>query len=196
MILAAASLLAALQAVPAAQYEHYPRKEMRAKVEACGFAQVWVGRNKAKREVIRVKDQSAADDQLVCAAKAMDPTFYASEFAPELAERFAKIRAAIARPRVLAEARARFARSPEMGPPPERLPDEGELALAKRIEAFCGPAANGAFTDAAGRAAISGQWMQERSLSPDAMVAMAGTLGCIIQASIIADIEIGGPGLG
>ncbi len=195
MILALAGLVAALQpeAPPLPPYDHLAPKAIRAAIESCGFTQVRVGRDKAKRQVVRVSDKNATDDQLTCAAKALDTTFYGYEFAPELIARFAPIRAAIARPRQLAEARARFAKEPERGPPPERLPGESNEAVAQRIETFCGNKAEGAFVQEAGRIMISGDWMAERSATPDAMVAMADTMGCIMQASIIADLQIGGP---
>jgi hypothetical protein len=198
LIVALAGLAAALQSAPPSlpAYDHLPRKEMRAVIEACGFTQVWVGRDKAKREIVKVSDKTGTDDQLTCAATALDTTFYGYEFSPELAQRFAPIKAVVARPRLLAQAQARFAKEPERGPVPERLAGESSLAAAKRIEAFCGPVAEGAFVEDAGRIMISGNWMAERSATPDAMVAMADAMGCIMQASIIADIDIGGPAAG
>jgi hypothetical protein len=199
VIVALAGLTAALQsaALPSPPpYDHLPPKEMRKVIETCGFTKVWVGRDKAKRSIVRVSDTIATDDQLTCAAKALDTTFYGSEFSPELAERFVPIRAAIARPRQLAEARARFAREPERGAPPERLPEESNIAVAKRVETFCGPVAKGALVEEAGSIKVSDDWMQQRSATPDAMVAMAATLGCIFQASVIAELELGGPGTG
>jgi hypothetical protein len=197
LIFAAVTLVAAAQsAAPLPEfptYDHLPRKEMRAVIEACGFSQVWVGRNKEKREVVRVSDTTATDEQLTCAAKALDTTFYGHEFAPELASRFAPIMSAVAKPRQLAQARARFAREPERGPPPERLPDEADLSLAKRVEAFCGPAAEGAFVQENGYTLISGDWMQRFTVTPDAMATMGDTFGCLLQASVIADLPIGLP---
>ena len=195
MILALAGLAAALQAKPPAipPYNHLERKEMRAVIEACGFTQVWVGRDKSKREVVRVNDKAATDEQLTCAAKALDTTFYGDEFSLELAPRFAPIMATVARPRQLAEARARFARSPEMGPPPERQAGESNLALAQRVETFCGDLAEGAFVEQAGHILISDDWMAVRAATPDGMVAMADTMGCLFQASVIADLTLGGP---
>ncbi len=197
MIFAVFGLAAALQAAsPAAppappRYNHLEPKRMRAAIEACGFKQVWVGRDKTKASVVRVSDTSATDDQLTCAAKSLDVTFYSYEFSNELAPRFAPIKAVIARPRQLAEARARFARSPEMGPPPERLLDETDLALAKRIETFCGADAQAAFMQEAGAILISGDWIQQRSVTADDMVEMASTMGCLMQAAVIADLPIG-----
>lgn len=195
MILAVVGLAAALQAEPATipPYNHLERKEMRAVIEACGFKQVWVGRNKSKREVVRVSDTAATDEELTCAAMALDTTFYGDEFSPELAPRFAPIRAAFARPRQLAEARARFARSPEMGPPPERLAGESNLALAQRIETFCGDAAKGALVEQTGHILISGDWMAQSSATLEGMVAMGNTMGCLLQASVIADLTLGVP---
>ncbi len=195
MIFALAGLAAALQAPASAPsfYNHLPPKEMRAAIEACGFKLVWVGKDKRKRSVVRVSDTVGTDEQLTCAATVIDKTFYTEEFAASLAERFAPIRAAVARPRQLAEALARFARSPEMGPPPERLPDETDVALAKRVETLCGSAAEGAFVQEAGAILISGDWMQQRSSTPDSMVAMASTIGCLMQAALIADLPIGRP---
>lgn len=194
MILALVGLAAALQSAAPPPHDHLPSKAMRATIEACGFKRVWVGRNTATRVIVRVSDTSATDEQLVCAAKALDTTFYGSEFAPELALRFAPIRTQIARPRLLAEARARFARQPERGAPPERLSTEADIAVARRTETFCGPAADGAFVEEADSIQISGDWMQQRSSTPDAMVAMADTLGCIVQAAVIAELDIGAPG--
>jgi hypothetical protein len=194
LILALAGLAAALQSAAPPEpppYDHLPPKEMRKVIEACGFTKVWVGRDKAKRSVVRVSDTAATEDQLTCAAAALDTTFYGYEFSPELAARFAPIRAAIARPRQLAQARARFAKEPERGPPPERMPGEASPALAKRIEAFCGPAAKDALVEDAGYTLISSDWMAESSASPDAMVAMADTMGCIMQAAVIADLTLG-----
>ena len=194
MIFAGLALAAALQAAPPAlpPYNHLEPKPMRAAIEACGFKQVWVGRDKQKRSLVRVSDTSATDEQLTCAARALDTTFYGHEFSPELAARFAPIRAAFGRPRQLAEARARFAREPERGQPPERLPGESDLAIAKRIETFCGTGAAGALVAEGGYIMLSGNWMAERSATPDAMVAMAETMGCLMQASVIADLALGG----
>lgn len=195
MIIALAGLAAALQAAPPSLpvYNHLPPKEMRKVIEACGFAEVWVGRDKAKRSLVRVSDTAATDEQLTCAAKAIDTTFYSWEFSSALTPRFAPIKAAIARPRQLAQARARFAREPERGPPPERLPEESDLALAKRVEAFCGRGADGALLQQEGSILVSGDWMAQRASNPDAMVAMSETLVCIMQASIIADLTLGPP---
>lgn len=196
MILAVAALAAAAlqaEAPPLPPYNHLEPKPMRAAIEICGFKQVWVGRDKQKRSVVRVSDTSATDEQLTCAAKALDTTFYSHDFSPELAPRFAPIKAAIARPRQLAEARARFAEEPERGPPPERQPDESDLALAKRVEAFCGASAQGALVGEGANIMVSGDWMAQRSANLDAMVAMAETLGCLMQAAVIADLPIDGP---
>jgi hypothetical protein len=198
-LILAAVLAAALQAAPPADapaippYNHFDPKPMRAVIAACGFKQVWVGKDKRKGSVVRVSDTAATDEQLTCAAKALDTTFYGYEFSPELTSRFAPIRAAIARPRQLAEARARFAREPERGPPPERLPDESNTALAKRVEAFCGTDAEGALVQEERYTLLSGDWMAQRSATPDAMVAMAETMGCLMQASVIADLTLGRP---
>ncbi len=199
MIFVLAGLAAALQAPAAAPapapsfYNHVPPKEMRAAIEACGFKQVWVGKDKRKRSVVRVSDTAATDEQLICAATVIDKTFYTEDFAAPLPERFAQIRAMVARPRQLAEARARFARSPEMGPPPERSPNETTAALAKRVETFCGADAEGAFVQEAGAILISGDWIQQRSVTADDMVEMASTMGCLMQAAVIADLPIGPP---
>ncbi len=195
MILALASLAATLQAAAAAEparYDHLPPKEMRAAIEACGFKQVWVGRDKRKRSVVRVSDTAATDDQLTCAAVVIDKTFYSDEFAPPLAERFAPIRSAIARPRQLDEARARFAREPQRGTPPERQEGETDLALAKRVEQFCGPGSAGAVLEEGGRIVISQGWMQEQMNGPGGIVAMSSTMGCLFQASVIAGFQFGG----
>jgi hypothetical protein len=198
-LIVAALLAAALQGTSPAEapsippYNHLDPKPMRAAIAACGFKQVWVGKDKRKRSVVRVSDTAATDEQLTCAAKALDTTFYDYEFSPELTPRFAPIRAAIARPRQLAEARARFAREPERGPPPERLPDESNVALAQRVEVFCGADAEGALVQEEGYTLLSGDWMAQRSASPDAMVAMAETMGCLMQASVIADLTLGRP---
>lgn len=165
-------------------------------VEACGFEDVWVGRNRDKREVVRVRDTAATDAELTCVAEAMDPTFYGAEFSPELAERFDAIRAAIARPRLLAEARARFAREPERGAPPERIEGESDIAMARRVETFCGADAAGAFLESGGIVAISPAWMEERASNLDRLIELSETLGCIFQASIIADLPIMIPGNG
>ncbi|MBA4045164.1 MAG: hypothetical protein C0471_12200 [Erythrobacter sp.] len=196
MILALAGLAAALQSAAPAEpppYDHLAPKEMRKVIEACGFARVWVGRDKREILLVRVEDSSASDEQLICAAKAIDTTFYTHEFSPELAPRFAPIRAAVARPRQLAEARARFAKEPERGPPPERLPGESSLAVAKRIEAFCGAVAEGALVQSGDHIMLSGEWMARRFSTVDAMIVNAGTMGCLMQASVIADLQLSGP---
>jgi hypothetical protein len=198
-VILAAVLAAALQAAPPADapaippYNHLDPKPMRAVIAACGFQQVWVGKDTRKRSVVRVSDTAATDAQLTCAAKALDTTFYNYEFSPELTPRFAPIRASFARPRQLAEARARFAREPERGPPPERLPDESNVALARRVEAFCGPDAQQALVEEEGHILISGDWMTERSGSGAGMMVMAETMGCLMQASVIADLTLGRP---
>jgi hypothetical protein len=142
---------------------------------------------------VRFSDTAGTDEQLTCAATVIDKTFYTEEFAAPLSERFAPIRAVVARPRQLAEARGRFARSPEMGPPPERSPDETDVALAKRVESFCGADAEGALVQEAGAILISGDWMQQRSATADDMVEMASTMGCLMQAAVIAELPIGRP---
>lgn len=169
---------------------------MRAAVEACGFKQVWVGRDTREILIVRVKDTNASDEQLICAANALDTTFYMHEFSPELAPRFAPIRAAVARPRLVAEARARFAQEPERGPPPERLPGESSVAAAKRIEAFCGAVAEGALVQSGDHIMLSSEWMAQRFSTVDAMIVNAGTMGCLMQASVIADLLLVGPAEG
>lgn len=195
----AAGLLAMVQAAPEtfdsnAYYETWSRKEMRAKIEECGFEEVRVYKNKVKATVVQVKDASATDEQLRCAAERIDKTFYGHEFSPELAGRFSAIKAEVARPRQIAQARARFAREPEKGPPPERLDGETDAALASRIETFCGPKAKGAL-DArfgpAGTVAISPEWMAPMQGNLDAIADLAETMGCLMQAAVIADLQLG-----
>ena len=194
MILLALSLAIAGEAFdPSAYYDHPPRKEMRARVEACGLDQVSVVKNKAKREVVRVEDTEASDDELICAAKVIDKTFYGDEFSPQLAQRFARFRAEIARPRQIATARLRFAKEPERGPPPERLVDESDIALARRVESFCGTDAAGFFVEDAGHLSASREWAQARTRTLDGIEQMAETMGCVIQASFIAELEFSMP---
>lgn len=178
---------------PSTYYDHPSRKVMRARIEACGFEQVAVVKNDAKREVVRVKDTEASDDELICAAKEIDKTFYGDEFSAELAPRFASFRAEIARPRQVATARLRFAKEPEKGPPPERLDGESDLALAKRVEAFCGAEAQGFFTVERGQLMTSNEWLAAQGSSFEGLMAMADTMGCVIQASFIAELEFSMP---
>ena len=177
-----------------AYYETWSRKEVRQKVEECGFEEVKVYKNKAKATVVHVKDTGATDEELRCAAQRLDKTFYSYEFSPELAGRFAIFKDEVARQRQIAQARARFAREPERGPPPERLPDETDAALASRVEAFCGPGATGALEahpGIAGAVTISAEWMAPQQQTLDGFEAMAETLGCVMQATVIADLQLG-----
>ncbi|KEO88897.1 hypothetical protein EH31_15815 [Erythrobacter longus] len=192
-------MLAMVQAAPVtfdsnAYYEAWSSKEVRAKIEECGFEEVRVYKNKAKATVVQVKDTSASDAELRCAAERIDKTFYGYEFSPELAERFFAIKAEVARPRQIAQARARFAREPEKGPPPERLTGETDAALASRIETFCGPKAKGALDAGfgpAGMVTISPEWMGPMQGNLDAIADLAETMGCLMQAAVIADLEVG-----
>lgn len=194
MILTALSLALAGQAFdPSTYYKSYSRKEMRARIEACGFDDVKLVKNKAKRVVVRVKDVSATDEELICAAAEIDTTFYGNQFSPELAERFALIHARVARPRRIAEARTRFAKEPERGTPPERLEGETNVELAKRVETFCGPKAEGAIASQSGQLAISAQWMAAQSSTLEGIVEMSDTLGCLFQASVIAGLDFDAP---
>lgn len=195
MILAALSVALAGGAFdPGTYYDHPPRREMRARVEACGFDQVAVVKNKAKREVVRVGDTEASDEELRCAASLIDKTFYGDEFSPELAPRFAKLRAEIARPRQVATARIRFAKEPERGTPPERKLGESDIEIAKRVETFCGPAATGMFAEQAGQVAVSAQWLAAQQPGTfEGLMQMSDTIGCVAQASFIADFEFSMP---
>ena len=203
-MLIAASLMAMVQAAPEpsmpepfdsnAYYETWSRKEMRAQIKDCGFEEVKVYKNKAKATVVKVDDTSATDRQLQCAADRIDRTFYYYEFSPELAERFAVFKEAVARPRQIAQARARFAKEPERGVPPERMAGESDAALADRIEAFCGPQANGALDTqltVPGAAAVSPEWMARFQNSIDGITEMAEAMGCVMQAATIADLKVG-----
>lgn len=195
----AAGLLAMVQVVPQtfdsnAYYETWSREEVREKIEGCGFEEVRVYKNKAKATVVQVKDTRATDEQLRCAAERIDKTFYGHEFSPELAERFARFKAEVARPRQVAQARARFAREAEKGPPPERLVGETDAALASRIETFCGPKAKGAL-DArfgpAGTVVLSPEWIGPLQGNLDAIADLSETMGCLMQAAVIADLAVG-----
>lgn len=195
----AASLLGLAQAANGtfdsnAYYETWSRKEMRQKIEECGFEKVKVYRNKAKAVVVQVEDTNASDEQLRCAAQRIDKTFYGHEFSPELAERFFVVKAEVARPRQVAQARAQFTKEPEKGPPPERLDGETDTALASRIETFCGPKAKGAL-DArfgpTGTVTLSPEWMGPMQGNLEAIADLAETMGCLMQAAVIADLEVG-----
>lgn len=194
MILAALGLaLAGQEFDPSTYYKTYSDKELRRAIEACGFEDVWVGRNKAKRAIVRVKDTEATDKELICAATIIDTTFKTGEFSPELAPRYSTFKAEIARPRQVATARIWFAKNPEMGPPPEREEGESDAEIAERVESFCGPKAKGFFAEQGERMVASPDWASRYSGNLDAIMEMADTMGCVIQASFIAELEFDMP---
>lgn len=182
----------AIQASGQVQYEQPAHEEVQTRLETCGFEHVTVGYQEALRsDVVAVTDETASDEEVLCAAKALDSTIYISLFEPGISERFSKFSDDLARPRLRTLAEEYFAERPELGEPPTRLADETDAALAKRIETFCGPKATGAFAAKNGRIAISASWIKAFIQNGDAWDAYFETYGCLYRAALFADMRIG-----
>lgn len=194
-MLAAAGLLLATHGATEPVYEQPTHDEMRARIELCGFEQVAVVYEESlQSDVVSIEDSEATDEQLLCAAKAVDLTFYIAEFAPDLTGRFYELREELARPRAVAASKAYFAERSDFGQLPERASEESDIEFARRVEKFCGPQAIGVFTDEFGGIGISQTWMGEilkEGPTSEVFEFYAETLGCLMHASTLTDLEFG-----
>lgn len=191
-MLVAAVLLLALQ-VEAVVDREIPRPdEIQTRLEACGFESVSVKYDdELYNYVVSVADEIASDEEVYCAAKAMDETFYMAHLGLNLQKRYDDYRAELARSREIARARIFFSDYPELGEPPKRNADESDWSKAKRIEAFCGPRTEGAFTDEFGGVAISPEWLRKTLKIGGPADDYFETVGCLRNAATLAELPIG-----
>lgn len=189
MILWAASLALALQGGEWPEYEPVPNEEMEARLKDCGFEQVTAEYDEAlQRNTVSIGDKEASDEQIKCAANAIDLTLHMPSFSLELTERYYAEAQELARPRAKAIAKAYFSEKPELGEVPMRAQGESEEDFAGRLESFCGLEAKGAFTAKIGALTISPKWGEivERDFRKGSEM-----LGCLMFAATLNDLEVG-----
>lgn len=191
-MLAAAGLLLAMQASGDVQFEHPTHDEVHTRLVACGFEKVTIlYEEEIFSDVVIVADKDATDDEILCAAKALSRTAYVPEFERSISRRYNEFSNELARPLAQALAIEFFSERPEMGDPPSRNPDESDIELAKRIEAFCGPSTEGAFTDEFGGVVISPEWFRKVIKIGGPADDFFEAVGCLINAATLTDLPIG-----
>lgn len=142
MTFALSALLLAAAPAPAVD-EHIDHAEAEARIMACGFEQVEVTyQDDLQSDFIQISDPEISDDQLACAAQAMDMTYYFIAVPPEYGIAFASHEREIARPRTVAmviewlDEQGMSTDFPVYDP--ETISAE---EFADRLEQFCGPEA-------------------------------------------------------
>lgn len=144
MLVLAASLLFSTAA--AADYEEVSHEEATARIEACGILNFEVSyEDYLQSDEVRILDEGLSDEQLLCAAEAMDLTFYIVTVPMADMVRFQDFQSEVAQPRMREQALQTFAQL-GLGAPPEYDPDSMSISdYGTTIEQHCGPGAVGAF---------------------------------------------------
>lgn len=132
--------------------------------------------------------RGATEEQLPCINTAA--SFYDVEVPPELEKRFDAIRLAqyttALRERTAA---SQSARGPLDKVPKFRAEETDAVDFSRRLEAICGPAAQGALQSSHGPHLISPEWLSRIALPPRPEDDEA--ISCLLEAGFIADFELG-----
>lgn len=190
LLLAAGSNVA--EPDPAEGYEQISYEAVAERISGCGVESIAIEFDDLfQSDVIRIGDPELTDSQLQCIVRATRKTFYDVMFEGPFLGRYHEIREEVAWPETRARLEAFFAERPHLGPVPVRREGETDDQLAKRIEAFCGPEADGAFGREFGVLTISRQWLGP----PEAIVhrdhRMFGeTFGCVLNAAVLSGLDV------
>lgn len=136
--------------------------------------------------VLAIRD--AAEAQLPCIEKAAG--YHDVELPPELQKGFDEIRATkyslVYRERAVAwlTARGLLDKVPKF-----RAGETDEVAFSRKLEALCGPAAQGALQSEYGPGIISPEWLRKIPLPPRAEDDEA--ISCLMAAASVGGIELG-----
>lgn len=140
-------------------------------MRACGFEKVEARyEDEFRSDVVKVDDQSATEEQLTCAAEAMDLTGYIVEMSEPLRADYYRIQDALFAPHGLAMA-LEWLEEHELA---DGLPAYDPLGMedaedAARLVAFCGPKAKGLLGSEYGPRTTSPDWLSQADFDDGAI---------------------------
>ncbi len=192
MLFVASALAVLASSIPAhavGEFEPISHRQMVERMVNCDFTSVQISyQEELESDVVEIADEAASEDQLRCLINQTRNTDFMVIVAPPVAQQYHNLLAEIAGPEMVADIEAWFADRPELGTPPERQQDEGDDGLARRIEAYCGPQAEGAFTREYGVLTFSPEWLQAQVNGNDLG---SETLVCVSYAAWHSKLSFG-----